>query len=195
MKITGLSVYISSFIYILMLSLAWAGESASAAVEIYADGRKYSTMEEYRVKRHQDDMAAAALRDEKLIELEHPVDLSPSVTMGEPDVNIITGKTVDLRPDGTIVITTNTTLDKTKTIEVKPLGRVAGVEPTFEKIAEDFDQAKPEAGGQPKKFATTDALMEDLRSTVRARQKPVLIINDRQKIKVMELNAVDAPTP
>ena len=175
----------------LILPLAYAGDVNSGNIEIYVDGQKFTSLDTYNLKKRQDKLD---LVQAEAFARENSLKLSQSKSKPElqdVDLEPFMGKTVTIQPDGT-TITSQSTLEIGKTIEIKPAGRVAGVQPSFQQIGEDFDAGKRNNDIQPKQFANAKELIDDMRRKSRAQDKPLLILNNGQKVKIMELE--DAPS-
>ncbi|MBF0387473.1 MAG: hypothetical protein HQL20_06415 [Candidatus Omnitrophica bacterium] len=151
---------------------AVSGKSSSA-IEIYVAGRKFISLSDYE--------------KQKAVTIV-PVVSSASTITSEASFDPLIGKTLTISPEGT-VITSSTTMEEGKTIEIKPRanGRVAGVAPSFKQIVEDFDSGAGGNGAEPKKIASAEQLDEELRARLRAHHRPVLLISDKQKVRVMGL--------
>ncbi len=142
-----------------------AGAGAPADIEVYMAGKKFASIGQYEKKKEQAAAASAAAFDPQF------------------------GKTLTISPDGT-VITSHTTIDVGKTITIEPqkgTGRVAGVEPSFSQVSKDFDSGAAKNGASLTPVASAAEFEEKLRDKLRGHQGPVLLISDKTRVRVMEL--------
>lgn len=160
---------ISGMIYLLlvpglMAQTPAAPAAGSGAIEFYMAGKKFSSLDEYEKQKAQ----AAVMKEEK-------------DEVGDP----LLGKTLVISAEGT-VISSLSTLDAGKTISVSN-GRVAGVEPSFKQVAKDFESGTAANGVLAQPVSSATQIDDDLRRKLRERHRPVLLISDRKKVRVLEL--------
>lgn len=171
---------------------AYAEASPSSGVEVFVAGQKFISVIEYEQKKKKDENLLIKERalENKVKNLSDSPAIEDVITSIEPFM----GKTVELRPDGTL-ITSQATIEEGKTVEISPAGRVAGVQPSFQQVAEDFDQGKGRNGIDLQKVTSAEHLEKELHQKLKDRGRPVLLISDRKKVRLMELAPVQENPP
>ncbi|MBF0593539.1 MAG: hypothetical protein HQL22_01080 [Candidatus Omnitrophica bacterium] len=188
-NIAGQFFYLFILGVFLVCRAAIAADVSSPGIEVYVAGQKFSSLEDYRrlkEKERQEAKAAVAVSAEAAAVKKVPAAGARSMSTGII-VDPFMGKTVTIRPDGT-TITSQTSLDQGKTIRINQRqGRVAGVQPSFAQVEKDFDAGQSGNGVKPQGVSSAAELEEDLHQRVGASNSPVLLISDKQKVRVMEL--------
>ncbi len=171
---------------------AYAEASPSSGVEVFVAGQKFISVIEYEQKKKKDENLLIKERalENKVKNLSDSPAIEDVITSIEPFM----GKTVELRPDGTL-ITSQATIEEGKTVEISPAGRVAGVQPSFQQVAEDFDQGKGRNGIDLQKVTSAEHLEKELHQKLKDIGSPVLLISDRKKVRLMELAPVQENPP
>ncbi|MEI6437574.1 MAG: hypothetical protein WCO69_02350 [Candidatus Omnitrophota bacterium] len=146
-------------------SFAQKTEVAPDGIEVYMGGRKFQSLGDYQKKRELDAVV-----------------ISPGTT-----TDPVFGKTLIISSEGT-VISTSMTLDGGKTIDVKVPGRVAGIEPSFRQVTKDFDANAGTKGVKPQTVSSPEDFDEQLRKKLREHHRPVLLISDKKRVRVLELD-------
>ena len=151
-------------------------------VQLYVGGREYGSVAEYQ----QDRKAVMALAPA------HTVDIS-KVPVDFPD-----GKTLTIGPNGKFRAEKGVTVSSETTVtpvisSANTLAagagdlRVAGVTPSLGEAVDAFHSGKDGTGAAPTPVYSAADLEEQLRRRLQEAGRPVLIISDKKKVRLMEL--------
>jgi hypothetical protein len=155
---------------ILMAVVVRAEQPVSGGIEVYAAGKHFASADEYRLNKISRALSTKEAAMQKDLSSQEP----------------FMGKTLVIHPDGKVEaqVASGNSLKA-----ARGQARVMGINPSFRKISEDFD-AGTMAGGVLPQRVTRAQLNDDLRARLGMNDKPVLMLRDKDKLKVMELKEV-----
>ena len=183
------------------------------------NGEHYSSLKEYREKQKLAEKKTLSLKNDNA-DLVQGVPLEPdplqgkTVSLGPDGVMWIhsgiddPGKPLDKKSNDAPVnakVSPSSPVDVAKDVVPDPtpdenakkadMGRIAGIEPSVGEIVRDFKDKKPGSGAEPIKASSMDEIEQDLRQKLEAKGRPILFVSDKNKLKVMELQAQEQDLP